>query len=87
LTPPRVARFHSNTLHCSAPNTSAAWRRNVITVYNSRHNEPDPEMAAVSGQPMYSDIRPVRDSALAEAGAVPTSAANAYLDQVTVATM
>ena len=66
---------------CSAPNQSQLWRRNIITVYNSRHNEPDPEMAAISGQPFYSPINPVPDQQLLAAGVCVTTAANEYLDQ------
>jgi ectoine hydroxylase len=63
-----ICWFHSNLMHCSAPNRSEAWRRNLICVYNSRHNEPDPAMAAVSGQPMYSPIAVVDEGAILEAG-------------------
>ena len=63
-----ICWFHSNLMHCSAANTSQAWRRNLITVYNSRHNEPDPAMAAVSGQPMYSPIAVVEDAAILSGG-------------------
>ena len=63
-----ICWFHSNLMHCSAANTSQAWRRNLITVYNSRHNEPDPAMASVSGQPMYSPIAVVEDAAILSGG-------------------
>ena len=36
LTPGDVAFTHSNLLHCSLPNESERWRRNIIIAYNSR---------------------------------------------------
>jgi hypothetical protein len=57
MEPGDVCWMHSNTLHSSAPNNSAAWRRNVITAYNSRFNGPVPNPPVPGAQPEYSPIR------------------------------
>jgi len=54
----------------------------MICVYNSRHNEPDPAMAAVSGQPMYSPIAVVKEDAIMNSGYRGLDRArNNFLDQ------
>lgn len=66
LEPGDVAFTHSNLLHCSRPNRSPRWRRNVIVAYNSRHNGPAPVEVPV--QPDYARAVAVADGALAARG-------------------
>jgi ectoine hydroxylase-related dioxygenase (phytanoyl-CoA dioxygenase family) len=62
LEPGDVAFMHSNTLHASAPNNSAVWRRNIITAYNSKENGPLP--GSPVGQPQFNAIKVVPDTAI-----------------------
>ena len=82
LEPGDVAFTHSNLLHCSRPNLSDRWRRNFIVAYNSKENQPLER--AVAGQPTYSKVGLVADSALQEKGCVPLDPARPdFLDQGT----
>ena len=66
MEPGDVAFMHSNTLHSSAPNNSAAWRRNMITAYNSKYNAP--MSWAPAGQPGYTPISLVPDDGILRTG-------------------
>ena len=57
--------FHSNTLHCSAANTSVFPRWTLICCYNSKHNDPYKD----SHHPRYTPLDKVEDSAIKAAGA------------------
>lgn len=56
--------FHSNLLHCSAPNRSTAPRWTLICCYNARSNDPYRE----SHHPRYTPLNKVPDSAIKEVG-------------------
>lgn len=55
--------MHSNTLHASAPNHSDHWRRNMITAFNSRFNNPV-EGSPAGAQPHYNPIDVVPDDSI-----------------------
>lgn len=61
-----IAFTHSNLLHCSRPNTSSRWRRNVIVAYNSKSNEPIEN--SIAGQPPYTKIDIVPDGVVKAEG-------------------
>ena len=67
LEPGDVAFTHSNLLHCSAPNLSDDWRRNVIVAFSSRENSPVPGIG--SPHHAYSPIAVLDDGALRAGGA------------------
>ena len=62
-----MAFMHSNTLHASAPNHSDQWRRNMITAFNSRFNNPVAGSPA-GAQPHYSPIEVVPDDSILRVG-------------------
>lgn len=59
--------FHSNTLHCSAPNTSGSPRWSLICCYNTRANNPYKE----HHHPLYTPLKKLPDSAVKEVGSKP----------------
>ena len=69
LEPGDVAFTHSNLLHCSRPNDSDRWRRNVIVAYNSVGNDPMPEVKPAV-QPSYTKAAIVDDGALLSKGCI-----------------
>ena len=69
LAPGDVAFTHSNLLHCSRPNPSARWRRNVIVAYNSNGNGPMPSYGIADQRP-YTKVDVVPDSAVLSRGCV-----------------
>lgn len=80
LQPGDVAVTHSNLLHCSRPNLSDRWRRNLILAYNSRWNEPLPVQPPI--QPAYTPIDVVPDEALLSLGCISLSTSrNDFLGQ------
>jgi len=54
--------FHSNLLHCSAPNLSDHPRNSLICCYNARSNNPIRE----SHHPSYHKLHKAKDSAILE---------------------
>ena len=69
LAPGDVAFTHSNLLHCSRPNPSDRWRRNVIVAYNSNGNGPMPSYGIADQRP-YTKVAVVPDSAVLSRGCV-----------------
>ena len=69
LEPGDVAFTHSNLLHCSRPNNSNRWRRNVIVAYNSAGNDPMPGIVPAV-QPSYTKATVVDDKALLSNGCI-----------------
>jgi ectoine hydroxylase-related dioxygenase (phytanoyl-CoA dioxygenase family) len=57
--------FHSNILHCSAPNTSPNPRWSLICCYNTRENDPYKE----HHHPRYTPLVKVDDSMIKKIGA------------------
>lgn len=64
LEPGSAVIFHSNTLHCSAANTSENPRWSLICCYNAARNDPYKD----SHHPRYTPLSKVPDSAIKEAG-------------------
>jgi ectoine hydroxylase len=70
--------FHSNLLHCSAPNNSPHSRWSLICCYNAARNDPYKD----SHHPRYTPLAKVPDSAIKEMGAKTASAAQVFMDPV-----
>lgn len=69
--------FHSNLLHASAANESELPRWGMISCYNTKHNDP----VDTSHHPGYTAMDVVPDSAIKEKGAVPSQAAQEFMNQ------
>lgn len=67
--------FHSNTLHCSAPNESDTPRWLLICCYNAASNNPTKE----HHHPQYTKLHKVPDRAVREYGAKALDANRDYL--------
>jgi ectoine hydroxylase len=70
--------FHSNLLHCSAPNNSPNSRWSLICCYNAARNDPYKD----SHHPRYTPLAKVPDSAIKEIGAKTATAAQVFMDPV-----
>jgi ectoine hydroxylase len=68
--------FHSNLLHCSAPNESPRSRWSLICCYNAAHNDPYKE----HHHPRYTPLSKVPDSAIKAVGAKTTAATQVFMD-------
>ena len=64
MTPGDALYFHSNTLHCSAPNNSDQARWALICCYNTRSNDPYKE----SHHPGYTPLEKVEDEMVLKVG-------------------
>ncbi|RXJ69052.1 phytanoyl-CoA dioxygenase family protein [Veronia nyctiphanis] len=69
--------FHSNTLHGSEGNLSDESRWGLISVYNTKHNDPLRE----HHHPGYTPLEKVPDSAIVTIGAKPSEKTQKYLNQ------
>ncbi len=67
--------FHSNLLHCSAPNTSERPRWSLICCYNAASNNPYKD----SHHPRYTPLHKVPDSAILATGARAIGANDSFL--------
>ena len=82
MEPGDVAFTHSNLLHCSMPNLSDDWRRNLIIAFNSRSNSPLD--VSVPIQPQYNPIKVLPDDAILKKGCQPLDRSRAdFLGQTT----
>lgn len=81
LEPGDVAFTHSNLLHCSRPNDSDRWRRNVIAAFNARGNEPLPVTPRM--HPLYRPLEVVPDDAITQGGCIPLSSSLDFLESDT----
>ncbi|NQU12439.1 phytanoyl-CoA dioxygenase family protein [bacterium] len=84
--PGDVLFFHANTLHASAPNTSADPRWSLICCYNTRENS----QYGQSHHPAYTPLLKVDDDMIKKVGAKPAQGNTSWLepqaDKTTVAT-
>lgn len=76
MEPGTAVFFHSNLLHCSAPNTSERPRWSLICCYNAASNDPYKD----SHHPRYTPLKKVPDTAILETGAKTIEANESFLD-------
>jgi len=74
LEPGTALFFHSNLLHCSAPNTSPNPRWSLICCYNARKNDPYKE----SHHPRYTPLVKLEDEEVKSVGKRGASAKQAF---------
>ncbi len=76
LAPGSAIFFHSNLLHCSAPNTSPNPRWTLICCYNAARNDPYKD----SHHPRYTPLEEVPDSAIKEYASKRSAADKDFLE-------